>query len=228
MMRRREFMKAFLAATVTHSVLGQAIIPAQAKQGPPAPGPVPWMQGLDHAKLETVETVDPSALAETETVFFNQQEMATLTRLCDLMMPPLRKHPGASAAEVPGFLDFFVSESAGDVQSFYRSGLDWLEGSSKQRLQRSFAQTDTVQADSLLRPYLRTWMSDHYPDDEHERFINAVHHDIRMATLNSQAWAAAVAEDEQAPRKDIYWSPIEPDLQRKPSILAAIQTVTRQ
>ena len=221
MMRRREFMKAFLAATVTHSVFGQAVVPTQTRTGPPAPGPVPWMQGLDHAHLGDVATVSADDVAQLDAVFFTPQQMATLSRLSDLMMPVIKDRPGAKAAGASGFLDFFVSESSDEIQGFYRGGLDWLESESQHRFHAAFAGLTAEQADQIVRPLLRTWMTDHYPDGAHEKFINAVHHDIRMATMNSQAWSAAVAEDEQASRRDLYWSPVEPDLQRNKANVAA-------
>ena len=208
-------MKAFLAATVAPTLVAQTVAPTQARTGPPAPGPVPWMQGLDHAKLEAVTTLSAEDIAETDTVFFNAEQMAAVTRVCDLLMPPLKGQPGASAAGVPGFLDFFVSESSAEVQGMYRGGAEWLNSEAMHRFQVPFARLSATQADAIVRPLLRTWMSDHYPDGEHERFINAAHQDIRMATTNSQAWADAVGEDERTSRRDMYWSPVEPDLQWK-------------
>jgi hypothetical protein len=224
MMRRREFMKAFLAATVAPSVVAQTVVPPQTRTGPPAPGPVPWMQGLDHAQLETVVTLDPEDIAQSDTVFFSPAQMATLTRFCELLMPPIASRPGAGAAGVPSFLDFFVSESADEIKVFYRGGLDWLDAEAKQRFRTSFAATNATQADQIIRPLLRTWMTDHYPTEPHEKFVNAAHQDIRLATINSQAWAAVVAEDERASRRDMYWLPVEPDLKRTPAMVARAST----
>ena len=65
----------------------------------------------------------------------------------------------------------------------------------------------------MLKPWLRTWMNDHPPEEKHADFVNIAHDDIRTATVNSKAWFA-VPEVGAEPRttEELYWSPIEPDV----------------
>jgi hypothetical protein len=65
----------------------------------------------------------------------------------------------------------------------------------------------------VVKPWLRTWMTDHPPTEQHADFINIAHEDIRVATMNSQAWDdAGAAAGQDWVTGGLYWSPIEPDL----------------
>ena len=87
-----------------------------------------------------------------------------------------------------------------------------------------FARLSDVQADALLKPWLRTWMTDHPPTERHADFINIAHEDIRTATVNSKAWSdAASAAEQDWVTGGLYWSPIEPDIYCKGSACAAMQ-----
>lgn len=215
-MRRRDFMRAVLAATVAPSAIVAQTVATPMHEAPPAPGPVPWMQGLDSVKPEIVATVNPEDVAQSDLRFFNPVQMATLSRLSEILLPPLNGYPGAREAETPQFLDFFVSESAPEIKLLYQRGIDRLDSEAKQQFDLPFAQLNPTQADSLLRPWLTTWMPDHYPAASHERFISVVHHDIRTATINSQAWADAAGKTRaRGVWTDLYWSPVEPDVHRQ-------------
>ena len=106
--------------------------------------------------------------------------------------PPYNTYPGASDAGAPEFLDFLIGVSPADRQQVYTGGLDRLEAESRHHFNMSFASVDAKQADQLIRPWLRTWMSDHPPTEPYEHFINVAHGDIRTATINSQAWHDSV------------------------------------
>ncbi len=223
-MRRRDFMRTVLAATVTPSaILAQTVAPTPVHEGPPAPGPVPWMQGLDSTKPQMVATLSLEDVAQADLGFFNLNQIAALARLSDLLLPPMKGHPGAKEAGVPEFLDFYISESSDEIKALYRGGLDQLDSDSKQQFALPFSELSASQADSLILPRLRTWMTDHYPDGSRERFINAAHHDIRLATINSPAWAEAAGKGEHTARMDLYWSPVEPDVYGERSMLRAPQ-----
>jgi hypothetical protein len=94
----------------------------------------------------------------------------------------------------------------------YQSGLDRLDSEAKLRFGVTFSALEKSQADQLLRPWLRTWMTDHPPVEPYEHFINIAHSDIRTATINSEAWSKA---REQAPDMDLYWFPVDPDIHRE-------------
>jgi hypothetical protein len=225
-MRRRDFVKALMATSVAaRSMFAQqsaapAVAPSTPPPTPTAPGPVPWMRGLTEAKPLPMTPLVPDAVAETKVTFFSETQMATLRKLGDVMMPPLKGYPGAAAAGTPEFLDFLIGASPLDRQQMYQAGLDRLEKEAKQKFNVSFAAVDAAQADQLLKPWMRAWMTDHPPSEPYEHFINLAHSDIRTATVNSQAWSEAASRAGRETEDGLYWYPIDPDLRRE----AASQT----
>jgi hypothetical protein len=223
-MRRRDFVKAMMAASVSaKAMLGQQAAtppPHPTPQlVPPAPGPVPWMRGLAEVKPLPVTPLVPDAKA-AEKRFFTDRQTATLRHLSEVLVPsskgyPGSGYPGALAAGAPEFLDFLIGVSPADRKQMYQSGLDRLEAESMKRFKVSFASVDKAQADELLRPWLRTWMSDHPPSEPYAHFINIAHDDIRTATINSEAWSnAAKAAGRRDEGVGLYWYPVDPDLHR--------------
>jgi hypothetical protein len=229
-MRRRDFVKAMVAATVSaQSMLGQSAAGAQAQAAPavppptlpgavraPAPGPVPWMRGLLEAKPLPIGSVLPDSVATADTKFFSSEQMATLRQLCEVMVPPLQGYPGAMDAGAAEFLDFLISVSPPERQKMYKLGLDRLDREARQKFGAPFASASAAQADALLKPWMKAWMTDHPPSEPYEAFINLAHADIRTATMNSQAWVeAAEAAGARAPGTGLYWYPVEPDVEEK-------------
>jgi Gluconate 2-dehydrogenase subunit 3 len=220
-MRRRDFVKAIVAASATaKTMLGQQagapVAPSTSPPAPTAPGPLPWVRGLMEAKPLPMTQIVPDAVAHTHAHFFNDQQMATLRRLSEILMPPLKSYPGATDAGTPEFLDFLIGASPSDRQQVYQSGLDRLDAEAKQRFGVAFAAADKQQADQLLRPWLRTWMTDHPPTEPYAYFINVAHSDIRTATINSQTWSeVATTSGQRTPDMGLYWFPVDPDLHRE-------------
>ena len=208
-MLRRDFVRAVIAAGASPKLLlsQQAANPA-----PPPPAPVPWLLGLTpKTPIPQVEAADQLAVAELR--FFTTQQMATLTRLSDLLMPPVGDKPGAVQAEAPMFLDFLIGDSSDARKRVYSDGLDWLDAEAKKKFNLEFVKLNDAQADELLKPWLRTWLNDHPPEETHANFVNIAHDDIRTATVNSKAWFV-VPQVGAEPRteEELYWSPIEPDI----------------
>ena len=227
-MRRRDFVKAALAATVSaRQLLAQQTAPTQVAPSappptppgtaaPPAPGPVPWMRGLLDVKPLPISPLVPDAVARTTTYFFNDRQMATLRQLCEVMLPPLKGYPGAMDAGAPEFLDFLISVSPADRQQMYASGLSRLDAEARQKFGVPFDAVNETQAEQLIKPWLRTWMQDHPPTEPYAKFINVAHSDIRTATINSQVWSEAdVAAGEEPPGVGLYWYPVDPDINKK-------------
>ena len=210
-MRRRDFVRVFMAATVAPAAfLGQTAPPPRPEL--PAAAPVPWMRGINRA-TPVPEGAAAETVAEAEVQFFTSTQMATLSRLSDVFLPRIGTTPGALEAGTPAFLDFFVGESPQARKTMYQDGLDWLDTESKKQFAKPFAELETAQADRLLKPWLRTWMTDHLPREPHAAFINTAHSDIRMATVNSRAWGEAPdTAGRQPTQKGLYWSQIEPDM----------------
>lgn len=208
-MLRRDFVRAVISF-----LFAARLSRAQQAADPtlPPPAPVPWTLGLNsRTPIPATELADE--IAATELRFFSEKQMATLRRLSDVLFPALDGKPGALQAQTPIFLDFLIGSSPEPRQKTYSGGLDWLEQTSQSKYKSSFAQLDDAQAGDLLKPWLRTWMSDHPPTEPHADFINIAHDDIRNATVNSKAWdAIPTVSGEESTEVSLYWSPIEPDL----------------
>jgi len=211
-MKRRDFVRTL----ISFFVAGKAALAQQQQRinDPtlPPPAPVPWTTGLNsRTPIPSTELADQ--VATTELTFFTPLQMRTLTRLSDVLMPPLNGKPGAVKAQTPMFLDFLIGSSPEPRQKIYAGGLDWLEEAAQSKYKTGFAQLDDEQAGELLNPWLRTWMSDHPPTEAHADFINIAHDDIRNATVNSKAWNAVPSVGaEPGTEEGIYWLPIEPDV----------------
>jgi hypothetical protein len=223
-MQRRDFVKAMMAASVTATAAvaqqkGTPVAPAVPSPAPTAIGPLPWMRGLLEVKPLPMASEVPDAVADSKVHFFNPAQTATLRRLCEVLMPPYKSYPGAIDAGTPEFLDFLIGVSPVERQQMYGAGLDRLEHETKQRFATSFAAVTAAQADQVLRPWLKTWMSDHPPTEPFAYFVNTVHSDIRTATINSQAWSEAdSAAGKKTPDVGLYWYPIDPDLRREQAV----------
>ena len=201
--------RGFVRAIVSVIFAPRALLSQQtAKPAPPLPAPVPWTLGLN-PKTPLPHTEVADTVTETEQRFFTALQMATLVRLCDVLLPPLGTKPGAVQAETPLFLDFLIGSSPPAGRKVYIDGLNWLDAESQARYKKPFAKLDDPQTDALLKPWLRTWMNDHPPTEPHANFINIAHDDIRTATLNSKIWSDS-AEDSAS--SGLYWYPIEPDV----------------
>ena len=224
-MRRRDFVKGIMAASAAaKSMMGQqapasAAAPVAPGTPPPvatAPGPVPWMRGLLDVKPLPMTPLVADTVSASEANFFNPEQTATLRRFAEVLMPPLKGYPGALEAGTPEFLDFLIGTSQRDRQQLYTAGLEKLDAEAKRLFDIPFAQTGNWQADQVIRPWLRTWITDNPPKEPFTRFINVAHSDIRTATINSQAWsAAAISEGKHPPDTGLFWYPVDPDLHRE-------------
>jgi Gluconate 2-dehydrogenase subunit 3 len=214
-MLRRDFVRAVVAA----GLAPQALLAQQANQQPqlPLPAPVPWPTGFN-PQTPVPHTAGPDSVAETDALFFSAAQMATLSRLCDVLMPPVGKKPGALQAKTPLFLDFLIASSAPAKQRLYVGGLEWLNEEAARRYKLPFAGLNAAQADAILQPWLRTWMSDHPPLEPHANFVNLAHSEIRTATVNSREWSEAPsAGAQEKTAAGLYWEPIEPNFGGNPA-----------
>ena len=209
-MHRRNFLRAVVPLSLAPKVL--LAQQAAGKAAPPPPAPVPWTLGLNPA-TPLPQTVVADEVSAPALRFFSQTQIATLSRLADLLLPPLGGKPGALEAEAPAFLDFLIGSSPQERKQLYLTGVDWLESEANSRYHASFAALDEDRAGAIFKPWLRTWMTDHPPQGQHVDFINIVHEDVRMATINSRLWSdAPSAKGQESTPVELYWQPIEPDL----------------
>src|SRR5215510_6001905 len=128
-MLRRGFVRAIVSVIVAPRVM---LSQQTGKSAPPPPAPVPWTLGLNpETPLPHTEVAD--TVTETEQRFFTALQMATLVRLCDVLLPPLGSRPGAVQAETPLFLDFLIGSSPTARRKVYIDGLNWLDTESQSR-----------------------------------------------------------------------------------------------
>ncbi len=173
------------------------------------------MKGLMEAKPLPIGSLVADSVARSDARFLTERQFSTLRRLCEIFQPPMKGYPGALEAGVPEFLDFLIGVSPAERQQSFQAGLNRLDAEAQQRFGQPLAAVTAAQADQLIRPWLRTWMSDHPPTEPYENFINLVHEDIRTATENSQVWSDAVRRSgKETPNVDLYWYPVDPDLHR--------------
>jgi hypothetical protein len=214
-MKRRGFVKGILVATPAIPLVAQQ--PPAQTQTPASPNPQPPREPpRPFGQADKLATVQVDTAAQTTQRFFNAGQFSALEKLGDLFVPPLEGKPGATEAGAALFLDFLISESPHDRQQLYRRGLDGLNASAHKHFGKSFADLDTAQADTILKPLLvvRPWPED-MPEDLMQHFLAQAHQDLRTATTNSREWAAASISGTGGRRGfnqaiGLYWSPIDP------------------
>jgi gluconate 2-dehydrogenase gamma chain len=143
-MNRRESLKAIGLGAATTALLIDASCKTDTKKvaedsTPPA------------AKAEDANA-DPSRLPneierdkKLEAVkFFTDHEMATITILCDIIIPKDEKSGSASDAKVPEFIEFIVNDMP-DNQTPLRGGLRWLDLQCLNRYNNTFRESTPAQ-----------------------------------------------------------------------------------
>ncbi len=84
-----------------------------------------------------------------EEAFFNAHELATLTVLCDLILPPGEQYKGASDADVVPFIEFMAKDLP-EFQTDLRGGLMWLDHRSNFEYNLEFKAATEEQQKALL------------------------------------------------------------------------------
>lgn len=213
-MKRRNFVRSLLVAPA-----GSAALKAQQQVAAQKPSPSPatsarraFRQPQDVPKLDVVQA---DLAAEPAPRFFTATQFATLQKLASLLVPPLKGKPSAIDAQAPEFLDFLIRVSSADRQKLYCAGLDSLNIQATEQFHTSFAELNSTQADTILRPLFvaRPWPED-FPDDHLKNFIARAHEDLRTATTNSREWANSGGTRSFgrgfSRSSGYYWRPIDP------------------
>ena len=81
--------------------------------------------------------------------FFNTHEMATITVLCNLILPPVEQYGGIEEAEVPEFIEFMAKDIP-ELQLLMRGGLMWLDHKSNTDFQMEFKLAAEEQQKQIL------------------------------------------------------------------------------
>lgn len=84
-----------------------------------------------------------------EEQFFTDAEMATITVLCDIIIPADSHSGSASDANVPDFIEFIVKDQPGH-QTPLRGGLHWLDIKSAKLFNKPFAEASKAQQIELV------------------------------------------------------------------------------
>ncbi|MGA3186779.1 MAG: gluconate 2-dehydrogenase subunit 3 family protein [Bryobacteraceae bacterium] len=211
-MKRRNFFRSALTATVLPAVVLAEQTPTQ--QPPPAATTPARERPRQPQSAPHLAVTEVDVTAETSPHFFTADQLATLTKLATILVPPMKGKPGAVDAQAPEFLDFLLSVSPKDRQLSYQHGLDTLNAEAKKTFGSPFAAIDPKQADKLIRPLLvaRPWPQD-LPKDPMKSFLAQVHEDLRTATTNSREYAAAASTTGGRFTRGgsgLYWAPIDP------------------
>ena len=178
MKRRRFFQTVGAAAAAPAALVGQ---PQQAAS----------------TALPKLETAAAESAAEALPHFFTGRQLAALSRLAGILMPPMNGSPGALEAKAPEFLDFLIGESPAERQQLYRQGLDRLVAA-------GFVEADATKAASILAPLKAPWTYDP-PADPLARFLRQAKADVRTATVNSREYSGARRFGAQG----LYWLPLD-------------------
>ncbi|MGC2661050.1 MAG: gluconate 2-dehydrogenase subunit 3 family protein [Bryobacteraceae bacterium] len=217
-MKRRNFVRSLMMTPAVPAALAGAQAPTNTTTTPqpkaePATARQMSRQPTDVPHLD-VTAIDLAGQPAQH--YFTDTQFATLHKLGDTFMPPLKTNPGATEAQAPEFLDFLISASPADRQKLYLTGLDNLDAQARDKYQKPFAELSAEQVDAIVKPLMvvRPWPMD-FPSDPVQNFIAQVHEDLRTATMNSREWAAA--SEQSGHRftrgfrgKGFYWSPIDP------------------
>jgi hypothetical protein len=151
----------------------------------------------------------PDAVAQPGPHFFSPQQRAALEHLGNILVPKMGDRPGSQEANAPKFLEFLISQSPTDRQTLYKNGLDRLNAEAARLYQKPFAATSAEQAKPILKPLEAAWTYAG-PSDPFAQFLQAAKEDTLRASVNSQAYATAMASVTRGSSGlNYYWLPVE-------------------
>ena len=81
--------------------------------------------------------------------FLNEHELATITVLCNLILPPLEPYGGIVEAEVPELIEFMAKDIP-ELQTLLRGGLMWLDHKSNTVFELEFKSAAEDQQKQIL------------------------------------------------------------------------------
>ncbi|HVW86210.1 MAG TPA: gluconate 2-dehydrogenase subunit 3 family protein [Bryobacteraceae bacterium] len=206
-MKRRRFVQALAGAPAASALLAQQPGANQSAPGIPV-NPTRGIQPPGSAAAEELPKLEPSFaddVAGTIPRFFTSPQMAALRKLSEVLEPPMAGSPGAIAAGAPEFLDFLIGQSPADRQQVYRAGLDGLNAHAKKQFNKSFADLEASQTETLLASLKQPWTFEE-PADPVARFLRAAKADLRTATMNTRDYTAG---GRRFAGTGLYWYPLD-------------------
>lgn len=140
-MNRRDLIR-----HITLGAMGVAASTTGAAGQTPTPPKTPKKRKTPAGRTPEEAARDAKLQAET---FFTPQEMATLTILCDIILPADAQSGGAVQAGVPAFIEFIVKDMP-QHQTPLRGGLMWLDNQSRKRFGRAFTSATPAERIALI------------------------------------------------------------------------------
>ncbi len=129
---RRDVLKNLAAGAAAGSVL--QLIPAEAA-------------ALAHQMVQQAKAA--SATGKYTPKFFSANHYATLTTLCDTIIPKDEKSGGAVEGGAPEFIDLLCSENE-EFQLQIGGGLNWLDNACRDRYEHTFLESTPAQKKEIL------------------------------------------------------------------------------
>lgn len=142
-MDRRKSLKALAVGTLSAGILLDACKSPDKKAAPDAKETTP-AAGIDRQEKEAA--YDKSLMDQK---FFDEHEMATITVLCDMIIPADEVSGSASQAKVPDFIEFIVKDMPYH-QVPMRGGLRWLDVQCMRRYEKAFKDCSSAQQTEML------------------------------------------------------------------------------
>lgn len=101
--------------------------------------------------------------------FFSEYEMATMTVLCDLILPGSDEYKSASDADVVSFIEFMAKDMP-EMQTDLRGGLMWLDHKSNTEFGVEFKSATEAQQKTILDEI--AYYDPEIPEDERPFEVN--------------------------------------------------------
>ncbi|MFN7118915.1 MAG: gluconate 2-dehydrogenase subunit 3 family protein [Saprospiraceae bacterium] len=133
--------------------------------------------------------------------FFTPHEMATITILCDIILPAEANSPGALQVGVPDFIEF-ITKDIPDHQLPLRGGLKWLDNQALKRFSKKFKDCNKNEQIQIVEDIA-------YPDDVKPEFSQGAAFFTRMRDLTMTGFYTT-----EAGFKDLGYVGNQPNLWR--------------
>ena len=142
-MDRRESLKKMFIGGVASSVMLSSCV--QEKEKPIEKGDI-IEEAPGYGRTPAEASRDEALRSEK---FFNDEEMATITVLSDIIIPEDEDSVSASATGVPSFIEFMVKDIPA-LQLPLRGGLMWLNRESHKRFDKGFIDISEAQQIEII------------------------------------------------------------------------------
>lgn len=148
---RRDALKAMAAA----AMVPMLPTPSSAAPAPSVPrAPLPMLDEVQQAKRKGPRGTPSDPVLQVAKAAWPMRlqlrELATLTALCDMIIPADAKSPSASAVGAPAYINEWASRPGGDASLVrVRGGLAWLDRESNTRFGKRFHLATTAQRTAI-------------------------------------------------------------------------------